>query len=124
MANTWNCHGSTVHAYDGSGNGSAGGLSAAIQGWEEDVFTPPINWENVAAKLDRGDIVAFYAGAQIQHSHTSLGGTTMYGANNEAVSGAETWKWAESTSQDYWNLQGVDNHPYPDCDKLIIYNRP
>ncbi|MCK5640252.1 MAG: hypothetical protein KAJ19_05625, partial [Gammaproteobacteria bacterium] len=98
MTSTWNCHGSTIHAYDGSGNGSAAGLPAAILGWAKDTFTPPITWANVAAKLDRGDIVAFYAGAAIQHTHTCVGGTTTWGANNEAVNGPETWKWNTCTS--------------------------
>jgi len=126
MGGTWNCHGSTNHAFNGSGDGSSGSLSGTITGWDPNTHTPPINWTTVASQLDRGDVVAYYSnsGADLQHSSTCLSGSTTYGANNEAVSGAETWQWDTCTPQDWWNNAGTNNPPYPDCDTLVIYNNP
>jgi hypothetical protein len=120
----WNCHGSTNHACEGSGIGSSGDVSETIKGWEHTRYEHPINWNNVVAELDRGDVIAFYDGLFIQHSHTCIGGSSMFGANNEAISGEETWIWDECTSEDWWNTAGFNNPPLPDCTHLIIYNRP
>ncbi|MDH4240379.1 MAG: hypothetical protein OEW48_12525 [Phycisphaerae bacterium] len=121
----WNCHGSTNHACDGSGNGSSSGLSSEITSWDKDTFDVlPINWSNVQAVLDRGDVVAYYAGSSLQHSATCISSTTTWGANNEPVTGTETWKWYLATPQDWWNNAGINNPPLPDCTKIIVYNKP
>ena len=120
----WNCHGSTNHACDGSGNGNSGGLSSVVTNWNKDTFDVlPINWSNVLAVLDRGDVVAYYAGSSLQHSATCINSTTTWGANNEPVSGPETWKWYLATPQNWWNNAGINNPPMPDCTKIIVYNK-
>ena len=129
MATGWNCHGSTNHACDGSGTGAASDLCAEIASWPDIEYRPPIDWADVASNLDRGHVVSLWvelppAPPSLQHSHTSLGGATMYGANNEAVSGPETWKWDTCTSQDWWNEQGTGNPPYPDCNLLVVHMKP
>jgi hypothetical protein len=125
MNNGWNCHGSVWHAYDGSRNGSSG---STVNWPSPTVFVPPINWNTVVALLQRGDVVAFYSGSslsyQLQHSHTCLTGSTMYGANNKAASGPESWLWETCTSQDWWNTQGTGNPPYPDCTLVVVYDKP
>jgi hypothetical protein len=123
----WNCHGSTNHACDGSGSGSSGGLSSVITNWDKDTFNAPINWSNVEAVLDRGDVVAYYASSSphpLQHSATCINSTTTWGANNEPVSGTETWKWYLATPQNWWNNAGINNPPMPDCTHIIVYNKP
>ena len=120
----WNCHGSTNHACDGSGNGGSSGLSSVITNWNKDTFNAPINWSNVLAVLDRGDVVAYYADSSLQHSATCINSTTTWGANNEPVSGTETWKWYLATPQNWWNNAGINNPPMPDCTKIIVYNKP
>ena len=123
MAN-WNCHGSTNHACSGYGSGSSGGLSSELMSWSQNPFNAPINWSNVQALLDRGDVVAYYAGSSLQHSATCINSTTTWGANNDPVSGPETWKWYLASPQDWWNNAGTNNPPFPDCTKIIIYNKP
>lgn len=124
VMNDWNCHGSTNHACDGSGNGNSSGLSSVITSWNQNVFNTPINWSNVQAVLDRGDVVAYYAGSSLQHSATCINSTTTWGANNEPVSGTETYKWYLATPQNWWNNAGINNPPLPDCTKIIVYNKP
>ena len=120
----WNCHGSTNHAYNGSGTGSSSGLAVDITGWHRNTFTPPISWTAVQAVMARGDVVAYYAGLVIQHSATCLDGSTTWGANNEPVSGPETWRWATASPQLWWNNAGTGNPPFPDCTLLIVYDKP
>jgi len=121
----WNCHGSTNHACSGYGSGSSSDLSNEIKSWDKDTFDVlPINWSNVQAVLDRGDVVAYYAGSSLQHSATCSNSTTTWGANNEPVNGPETWKWYLATPQDWWNNAGTNNPPLPDCTKIIVYNKP
>ena len=130
----WNCHGSTHHLYDGSGNGQA--LSLPAVGAPKKVVEvthqaggggshPPLG------TLNRGDIVAYYtAGGQLMHSQTCTGnGTETYGANNEPLSypgaprsapsgGNESYKWATSTAGDWAN-----DLYYPDftaADKAVV----
>ncbi len=126
MSGTWNCHGSTVHAYNGSGTGNANDttLHGMVSGWTPQVYNAPITWSTLVSNLSRGDIVAFYASGSLQHTHTCRQSSTMYGANNEDVRGPETYIWAECTSERWWNLAGINNPPYPDCDRAIIYKRP
>jgi len=103
-----------------------GGLTATIRGWTHTAYDAPMTaakWTQLGAELDRGDVVSFWVGPAIQHSHTCIGGTNMWGANNEAAKG-ETWIWDECTSENWWDIAGTNNPPWDDCDKLIIYNRP
>lgn len=107
----WNCHGST--AYFASGN--TGGNTQTLPNYsvqEERIAPDDAYWSSLV--LYRGDIVAFYSGGTtsnpliLQHSHTSMGGNTMYGANNEPVINSPgvhpaTWKWYECTSKNYYN---------------------
>ena len=108
----WNCHGSTAYFANGNMNGDTQVLPNASTVEEK---TEPDNayWNSLI--LNRGDIVAFYSGGttsnplKLQHSHTSMGNTIMYGANNEPTinpQGASlpgTWKWHECTSREYYN---------------------
>jgi hypothetical protein len=94
IGNTWNCHGSVKHAYDGSGIG--------------DSSSPP-NWQvkktaeqgGDLGQLVRGDVIAYYdKNMAVMHSQTVLDANTTYAANNEPPASGnpppETWKWAES----------------------------
>jgi len=117
MENTWNCWGSTIHAYNGSGNGSdptGAGLDALINQWNSIVFQPPFDWNTINNSLSRGDIISIWSWNNstekkpvLQHSHTSEGGATMYAANNEPAfdftkpNDGASWKWYECTSQQY-----------------------
>jgi hypothetical protein len=126
MYNTWNCHGSVMHAYNGSGIGSYGevknGKLYLGEEWknnatEEHLY--PIDeatWTRIEDSLSRGDVVSFYSGNQgnytLEHSHTALGKPDhlMFGANNEPTidfskswPNQATWMWAVCKSKDYFN---------------------
>jgi hypothetical protein len=132
MANTWNCHGSVRHAYDGSGNG----LSESTVGWTPTEFTPPIDWIALSSALSRGDVVSFYSGSpgnyRLQHSHTCLDGSTMYGANNEACADfasvpPATWRWDECTSEEYFNAVNAAFQEEFGIDlltRILLHDRP
>lgn len=128
MGSQWNCHGSVNHGYDGSGTGSAGALHGEILSRSKNIHDAPINWTTVNSQIQAGDVVAFYSGTApnltLQHSHTCLSGGSMYGANNEATSGNETWIWDTCSSQEWWSTAGTNNDPpYPDCTRLVIFNK-
>jgi hypothetical protein len=129
MGDTWNCHGSTRHAYDGDydssstsqpwlswtaikvvvvthdaqGNGSHPGLGTLERGDVVAYFSPngkPYNPPNIA------DLNEW----TMQHSQTCTGsGTETYGANNEPKTfpggpgEGQSWKWATSTAGDWGN---------------------
>jgi hypothetical protein len=113
MSNTWNCHGGTKHAFDGSGNGSAQETPHFTSGWATvqvdgtDVLTYPFSSNVLAAinAMTRGDVVTYHCSAKDAaygpgHSATSLGGAATWGANNAAmVSGPwrEAWKFDQAT---------------------------
>ena len=132
MGNTWNCHGSVFHAYDGSGNG----LSQTTVGWATTEYTAPINWAAVTGSLSRGDVVSFYSwdGARyvLQHSHTCLHGATMYGANNEpsvdfGATLPATWKWDECTSEQYFNAVNAASQAQMGIDflrRILVHKKP
>ncbi len=113
----WNCHGSTAYFVDGNRGGFIDGneVPSPVCNWpsSEKVNPDDSYWNSLI--LNRGDVVAFYSGDGttlspkiLQHSHTSKGGATMYGANNEPViiegifSDEGTWKWDECTSKQYY----------------------
>ncbi len=142
----WNCHGSTLHHWNGSGDGSEGFGSL-----------PPLGTAKVEVEvthhsggggshpslgtLNRGDIIVYYqAGASgwgsgpPMHSQTCLGGgTNTYGANNEPLAhpgrplpppvGDESFRWAVSTAGDWANdlyLPGSDIMPV----MIRVYDKP
>jgi hypothetical protein len=133
MPNDWNCHGSTRHMYDGTGNGwyNAGALPPPIDGWAQkgtSIVIPyadrldPIDWSAYGIALERGDVVAYYSADNVlQHSQTVLSGTTTYGANNRLHDGDPLqWFWYESEAGRY-----MQDHPesrYPITVKVL--NRP
>lgn len=104
MNDTWNCFGSVDHSYNGSGNGYVDSVNIP-QGWNTQTYEAPItssHWNAIRALLTRGDVVSFWSddgmgGHSAQHAHTCIGGTTMYGANNEPViqptGYPATWRW-------------------------------
>ena len=138
VMNTWNCHGSTWHHWNGSGGGSQSGLPPV--GVPKKVATvtrqsggggshPPLG------TLNRGDMVAYYmASGGLMHSQTCTGsGTESYGANNQALTypgmpgpppgGNESWKWATSTAGDWANdlwLPGYGIMPVT----IKVYDKP
>jgi hypothetical protein len=111
MPNSWNCHGSTRHHYDGTGTGSAGNLDFVVLTWtlktEVQVNSgthPPLG------PLNRGDVVVYYAtNGALMHSQTCTGnGTETYGANNEVVPAPGTpqeqsWRWSTCVAGDWAN---------------------
>jgi hypothetical protein len=129
----WNCHGSTWHHWNGSGNGLSSTLPPVGDPKKTVVVThkpggggthPPLG------ALNRGDIVAYYqANGPLMHSQTCTGnGTETYGANNETLPypGApsdQSWKWATSTAGDWANdlwLPGTGIMPVT----IKVYNKP
>lgn len=111
----WNCFGSVDHAYNGSGSGYTPSVNVP-SGWNTTIYDAPISaqvWATIAGSLHRGDVVSFWSGSAMvgysaQHAHTSLGGATMYGANNEPAirqppAHPATWRWFETTSETYYN---------------------
>lgn len=135
MATVWNCFGSTDHIYNGSGTGYVGSVGVA-SGWPRTVYSAPLSasdWTTINASLRRGDVVSFWSddgsgGFSAQHAHTSLSGTTMYGANNEPAirsSGVPaTWRWFETTSQTYFT--NVNSHPRTRnlLTRVIVHRKP
>ena len=130
----WNCHGSTLHHWNGSGTGSSSVLPTT--GWTPKKLVEVTHYSSGGGShpslgtLNRGDIVAYYkhSGA-LMHSQTCTGsGTETYGANNEPLSlpGApseQTWKWATSTAGDWANdlwLEGTGIMPV----KIVVYIKP
>jgi hypothetical protein len=126
MGSTWNCHGSSAHLYDGSGNGSASGIGFAST-WAV-VKTATVTHVDGGGgthpslgTLNRGALVVYYtAGGDLMHSQTCTGnGTETYGANNEPLSypGAptvsESYKWATSTAGDWANDLWQPDFPPP-----------
>ncbi len=126
MNSTWNCHGSSVHLYDGSGNGAASGIGFASS-WAV-VKTVTVTHVDGGGgshpslgTLNRGDLVVYYtSGGDLMHSQTCTGnGTETYGANNEPLSypGApsvnESYKWATSTAGDWANDLWQPDFPPP-----------
>jgi len=129
MGNTWNCHGSTSHAYNGTYNSANVGqpwLSWSVK--KVVVVNHDSNGNGThdsLGTLERGDVVAYFSPNGrpydppniadlpywvMQHSQTCIGnGTDTYGANNEPKSypGApgqgQSWKWAISTAGDWGN---------------------
>lgn len=113
MTATWNCHGSVIHAYNGSGNGYS---ETATVRWNPIVHLPPIDWDMIESLLERGDVVSFWSGTPsggfvLEHSHTCLGSAVnMYGANNEPFFNFRnnpplhpaTWKWFICSSREYF----------------------
>jgi hypothetical protein len=132
MLNTWNCHGSVRHAYDGSGNGYA----SSTVGWTTTEHTSPIDWTVVAGMLSRGDVVSFYSGSpgnyRLEHSHTCLQGSIMYGANNEpSVNFNNTppaiWKWDECSSEQYFNAVNIESQAklgYDYLTRILVHKKP
>jgi hypothetical protein len=129
MSGTWNCHGSTVHHYNGSGSGSAGPSAIAfVQNWTPAADVTVTHQEGGGGShpslgtLDRGDVVIYYtAGGDVMHSQTCTGsGTETYGANNEPLSypglpghtsqgGNESYRWAASPAGDWANNLWLPN---------------
>ena len=126
----WNCHGSTNHAYNGTGNGDAGGIVAMNSFSPWTVKTVVVTTHNPSGNgshpslgtLERGDIVAYFSPNgrpysppnisdmylwTLQHSQTCTGnGDETYCANNEPLAfpgnpDQQTWKWATSPAGDY-----------------------
>ena len=129
VMDTWNCHGSTNHAYNGTGNGNAGSIFALVNNWA--VKTVVVTTHDSSGNgshpnlgtLERGDVVAYFSPNgkpynppnisdlnywTLQHSQTCTGsGDETYGANNEPVSFPgdplqdQSWKWATSPAGDW-----------------------
>lgn len=107
----WNCHGSTMHLYDGSGDGDEFG--SVVTSTFAYVTNCIIEYEdrtnNVPLSLARGDVIVYYNATYDtnnvltgyggpEHSQTALSGTDAYGANNTQQQEypeppPSTWKW-------------------------------
>ena len=134
----WNCHGSTLHHYSGSGSGSVGpsGLAFITNTWTLQtnvVVTHQFGGGGShpsLGSLNRGDVVVFFQGnGPMMHSQTCTGdGTETYGANNEPLSYPgypvvnESWTWATSPAGDWANdlwLPGTGVMPV----RIYVYKR-
>ena len=101
---TWNCHGSTLHAYNNTGGGQPGSVVQA--GWTLiNTVTQTSQGQSVnLGTLQRGYVVVYYdKDDNLMHSQTVTGGTTTYGANNEQLPSPGTlanqsWKWYTCTA--------------------------
>ena len=143
MPQTWNCFGSVWHAFDGTHNGQATDVPSA--GFSVSTYTHPINWSSALAGLKRGDVVVFYHNDELQHAHTCMGSINqMYGANNQPLfniitmgSGSSfqghftgTWRWALTSSQQYYEKLNADyagffiNQTEPFLNKIKVYSHP
>lgn len=140
MPNTWNCHGSTRHLYDGSGTGSAGPSEVSFllnPARLKKIVTvthtetgggshPPLG------PLERGDIVAYYtASGQLAHTQTCTGnGNETYGANNVPVRFPglpgvdEAWQWATSPAGDWANNIKKDLFPGATPFTIKVFSKP
>lgn len=136
----WNCHGGTLHCYNGKGNGSAG-LSAISFLLDSSRLKKTVTVTHTSSgkgshpslgKLQRGDIVAYFTGSgSLAHTQTCTGnGTETYGANNEPVSFPgrpgvdESWKWATSTAGDWANNIKKDVFPGATPFKIKVFSKP
>jgi hypothetical protein len=130
----WNCFGSVDHAYNGSGPGYTGSVNVPL-GWSKTIYDAPSakDWSTITKSLHRGDVVSFWSGSAMggysaQHAHTSLGGATMYGGNNEPAiqptGHPATWRWFETTSETYYN--NVNSNPRTKglLTRVIVYKKP
>ena len=124
---TWNCHGSTRHAYNGTYSDSRTGqpwLSWDVKTLVVTLHDSSGNGSHPAlGTLERGDVVAYFSPNGrpydppnisdlsswiMQHSQTCTGsGDETYGANNEPKTypgtpgGCQSWKWATSPAGDW-----------------------
>ena len=140
MMDQWNCHGGTLHVYDGRGNGSAGpsaisSLLAKAKLKKTVTVTHTIDGKGThppLGSLDRGDIIAYYieSGA-LAHTQTCTGnGTDTYGANNIPVKFPgipfidEAWKWAISAAGDWANKIKKDLFPGATPFTIKLFQKP
>jgi hypothetical protein len=130
--NVWNCFGSCIHAYDGSGTGYQEDLGE-IADWTDETFSPTglgsIDWYRLTTHTKRGDVIAFYTGIfpiyyKLTHAHTALvdGGEEMWGADNQPM-GTDTYFWAICTSEAYFNANNTNPNNSPIV-KVILFHRP
>jgi hypothetical protein len=116
MPNDWNCHGSVDHGYNGSGSGYKNHIPTVIGSWNDTTtYNDPIDWDDLESELEHGAVVTFwryeseYSVWNCVHSHSFRSDNSkMFGANNEAVfdftkEDPASWKWAETTSKEYYN---------------------
>ena len=150
MEHKWNCHGSTRHAYDGSGSGLEDpGYFNDLSKWIPSTNSYPFS---LAARQDidsmeQGAVVVYYDSYDLaQHSATSLGKDITWGANNGQVGVnvyldpsdnsvraqlGESWSWANNSvyaSADNWDitLRGIsmiNNQPSQCIRYIIIYRK-
>lgn len=135
ISTTWNCFGSVEHAYNGSGTGYVDTVNTP-NGWSKAIYDAPIStsqWSSIHSALRRGDVVSFWSesalsGYSAQHAHTCISGTTMYGANNEPVIRSSghpaTWRWFETTSQDYFNNVNSATRTLNFLTRVIVHRKP
>jgi hypothetical protein len=119
MYGQWNCHGGTLHIYNGSGTGSVGpdGVDflfddKRLKKEVQVTHTPNGGGSHPPlGPLERGDIVAYFTGSgDLAHTQTCTGnGDETYGANNVPVAfpgrpnADEAWKWSTSRAGDWAN---------------------
>lgn len=140
MKNRWNCHGGTLHVYDGRGNGSAdpstiGSLLAKAKLKKTVTVTHTTDGKGThpsLGSLNRGDIIAYYiAKGDLAHTQTCTGnGTDTYGANNVPVKFPgrpfldEAWKWAISAAGDWSNKIKKDLFPGATPFTIKVFQKP
>ena len=135
MPDSWNCHGSVWHAYNGSNDGNVD----FTVGWSQTAYPDPdaSDWTTIQSGLSRGDVVSFYSGSPgsyvLEHSHTCRGSSSqMYGANNEPSVDFDntppaTWKWYECSSKAYYDAVNAASQTKWGVDyltRVVVHEHP
>jgi hypothetical protein len=114
VSRTWNCHGSSLHAYNGTGNGYSDDLSFLATWGSSAHLNYPFSEQAMAEinAMGRGDIVTYHDSVRgVGHSATSLGGELTWGANNapmkpvilignDYIPTSDSMQWATATVSD------------------------
>ena len=124
MPATWNCHGSVVHMWNGSGKGDTATdsfLPNEMQSWQtvgavsitqqEAHDAKEIDWKGNGIVLQDRDVILYhFDDGRLQHSQMVKDGKA-YGANNNFIYGgdAQAWEWFEGKPGHYY-----DNYPLED----------
>lgn len=140
MSRAWNCHGGTLHIYNGGGSGNTGPRGVAflfnasrLKNTVLVTHTPTGEGSHPAlGPLVRGDIVAYFTGSgDLAHTQTCTGnGTETYGANNVPVRFPgrprldEAWQWSTSTAGDWANDIKTNLFPGATPFTIKVFSKP
>jgi hypothetical protein len=140
MDRQWNCHGGTLHVYNGGGTGyeDLKGIQflfdmSRLKNTVKVTHTskgggshPPLG------PLERGDVIVYLTGANdLAHTQTCTGnGDETYGANNVPLrfpgrpDEDEAWKWAYSKAGDWANELQLDLFKGATPFTIMVFRKP